>query len=118
MNTIVRSLPNYWGQIELSASPFVNLKDTLKSPLLWLSAVLVIAVFFSALAVVVNQQDNRHLFNQLTSLQKSRNSMYVKWGQLLLEESTWSTQSRIQRIATENLDMVVPKQKNIVIVQQ
>lgn len=117
MNSIVQAIPGYHPENVLSASPFGRLKDIAFNPKFWIVSVLLMAIVISALSVVYVQAQNRILFSQLSSLQNIRNASHVEWGQLLLEESTWSTQARIQQIAEQQLGMVAPKQKNIVIVQ-
>lgn len=118
MNTLVRGLPRTIHEIILSASPFGSINELIKNKYIITCGVLLMLIFVSALAVIYNQNYNRVLFNQLARMQQKRDALYVEWGQLLLEESTWSTQSRIQQIATQKLDMIMPKQKNIVIVRQ
>ena len=100
----------------LDASPFGRLQDILSNKMVWLMMSLILAVFISALSVVYVQDQNRMLFSELSSLQQKRDAMHVEWGQLLLEESTWSTQARIQRLASSDLQMHLPKQKNIIII--
>lgn len=118
MNTLVKSAPRYENIIQLTDSPFGKLSTILQDRTFMVITILVLSVFVSALGVVYNQEENRLLFNQLSSMQKNRDALYVEWGQLLLEESTWATQSRVQKIAAEKLNMVVPNQQNIVIVRQ
>lgn len=118
MNTLVKSMPRYTQIIPLSDSPFGRVSTLWQSKSILLLSFLIAAVFLSAISVVYNQEDNRMLFNQLTSLQKNRDNLFVTWGQLLLEESTWTIQSRVEKIATEKFNMIVPDQKNIVIVRQ
>lgn len=118
MNTLVRSIPRYANEVTLSESPFGRVSDAVRNKSVALVGVLVLAIFVSAVSVVYDQEHNRMLFNELANMHKQRDSLYVEWGQLLLEESTWSTQSRVQHIATQKLNMVMPKPKNIVIVQQ
>lgn len=118
MNTLVKNLPRYLTSIQLTDSPFGKLNDILRNKRFIVIFMLVFAVFVSALGVVYNQEQNRLLFNQLSSMHHQRDALFVTWGQLLLEESTWATQSRVQKIATENLNMIVPNQKKIVIVRQ
>jgi cell division protein FtsL len=118
MNTLVRSIPRYANEISLSESPFGSIRAMMHNKTVLLIGGLMLAIFISAVFIVYNQEHNRTLFNELANLQKQRDSLYVEWGQLLLEESTWSTQSRVQHIATQKLDMVMPKSKNIAIVQQ
>lgn len=117
MNTIVRSVPRVGQAIQLTESPFGRVSDIIQNRFVLMVSVLIAAIFISSLAVIYNQEDNRMLFNELSSLHHDKDVMYMTWGQLLLEESTLSTQSRVQTIAVTKLNMQMPNQKNIVIVQ-
>ncbi len=79
---------------------------------------LVIAVLSSAFAVVYTKTLNRRLFTDLQILQQQRDSLQVEWSQLLLEQSTWATQARIQQIAQNNLQMITPAAKEVVIIKE
>ena len=63
-----------------------------------------VAVVVSALAVVYAKFESRSLF------------MDVEWGQLQLEQSTWAAHGRIERLAHQRLQMVVPEAAQIVVV--
>lgn len=78
-------------------------------------ALLLLAVLLSAFAVIDARHENRVLFAQLQQLRQQRDALNVEWGQLLLEQSTWSTHARIEQMATQKLDMVVPEHVEIVV---
>lgn len=115
MNTM--SYPNTASRIAPGTLSFENLRSFILAKDFWLMVVLLLAVFISALTVIYVQEKDRLLFSQLSSLQKQRDALHVEWGQLLLEESTWATQARVQHVATQQLNMIMPQQKNIVMVQ-
>ena len=79
--------------------------------------ILMIAVLFSAFSIVYIRQLDRQLFMNLQTEQHTRDNLHVEWSQLLLEQSAWGTQSRVQTLAENQLDMTLPKQKNIVLVR-
>ncbi len=79
-------------------------------------ALLIVATFLSALAVIDARNENRMLFARLQQLRQQRDQINVEWGQLLLEQSTWSTHARIEQVATRRLDMVMPQHVEIVVV--
>ncbi len=118
MNTIVQAIPGYQSENVLSVSPFGNIRDLFASKKFLLVFVLTVAIMISSLSIVYVQAQNRLLFSQLSHLQKVRDNLHVEWWQLLLEQSTWSTQARVQQIAEQALNMTLPEQKNIIIVQQ
>ncbi len=79
---------------------------------------LVVAVLASAFAVIYVKTLNRRLFSNLQTEQTVHDQLQVQWGQLLLEQSSYATQARIQRIATEELHMIFPEPKNIVVIPE
>jgi len=77
----------------------------------------ILAVLISAMLVVYSKYSNRLLFVKLESLVAQRDQMNIEWGQLQLEQSTWATNSRIEKIATEKLHMRNVEYKNTVIIK-
>tara|TARA_R100001377_G_scaffold26636_3_gene14360 strand:+ start:732 stop:1091 length:360 start_codon:yes stop_codon:yes gene_type:complete len=80
-------------------------------------AVLLIFVLASGVSVVYTTFKSRYLLNQLQQLKTQRNELQVQWGQLLIEQSTFSLESRVERKASEELLMTVPKISEIVMVR-
>lgn len=75
-------------------------------------------VVASALGVVYSSYEGRQLFSDMQ--QKNRESMRLEeeWGRLLLEQSTWASHARIERLAKTELNMVVPDPERIIVVRQ
>lgn len=80
--------------------------------------ILMVMVLLSGFGLVYMRDWGRQLFIQLESLQHQRDALYVEWGQLLLEQSTWATQARVQTIAVHELNMDYPQAKDIVMVKE
>jgi cell division protein FtsL len=80
-------------------------------------AVLALAVFVTALAVVYSKHQSRKLFVQLQGLNETRDELNVNWGQLQLEQSTWATHGRIEKLARSRLNMRIPTPGEVVIVK-
>ena len=78
---------------------------------------LAVAVFLSALGVVYSKHESRRLFVQLQKIQRDGDALNLEWGRLQLEQSTWATQGRIERIAREKLNMTRPKPEQVYIIQ-
>ena len=78
---------------------------------------LLLIVIASALGVVYSKHESRKLFVQLQSLEKERDRMDIEWGKMQLEQSTWATHARIERLARKKLDMTIPDAKNVVIIR-
>ncbi len=85
--------------------------------LTFLIPVLLLLVLLSALAVVYSKHQSRKLFVELNSLQKTRDAMEVEWGQLQLEQSTWATSGRIEKLARQRLQMTQMEYEKIIIVK-
>lgn len=75
------------------------------------------ATVVSALAVVYAKYQSRTLFAELQRLNRERDAMDVEWGQLQLEQSTWSDHARIEEVARSRLGMVSPGMEQIVVVK-
>jgi cell division protein FtsL len=82
-----------------------------------LVAVLWVAVLGSALGVVYGKQEARNRFNELQKLTNQRDDLDIEWGQLQLEQSTWATHGRVERVAHDELGMVTPLASDLRIVQ-
>jgi cell division protein FtsL len=78
---------------------------------------LVTAVFASAIALVYTRHESRKLFVELQSLRQVRDRLDVDWGRLQLEQSTWATHGRIERLARERLDMTTPSAGAVIVVE-
>lgn len=74
---------------------------------------LLLLVVLSGLSVGYVSYENRRLHNRIQQELESRNSAQVEWGKLLLEHSTLTSPGRIEKIAREELGMVVPKNSQI-----
>ena len=73
-----------------------------------LNALLLAAVVVCALSVVTSQHKARKLFIKLQSEKERAQQMDVEWGQLQLEQSTWATPARVEKIAVRQLQMQLP----------
>lgn len=110
MNTIVRALPQQRFATRAQSKALVWKQK-------FYLALLITIVLFSAFTVVYVKDVYRRLFIDYQTLQNSQNEIYVEWGKLLLEQSTWSTQARVQSVAQQHLDMEAPEAKAVVMVQ-
>ncbi|MEH6492113.1 cell division protein FtsL [Halopseudomonas sp.] len=76
-----------------------------------------VLVVVSALAVSYSAHWSRLLLNELAGQIEVREKAQAEWGRLVLEQSTWTAYSRIERIATEQLGMHVPEPADVILVQ-
>ncbi|CAO95794.1 cell division protein FtsL [Erwinia tasmaniensis] len=76
-----------------------------------------IAVLVSALMVVTTAHKTRLLTAQREQLVLERDALDIEWRNLILEENALGDHSRVERIATEKIQMqhVDPSQENIVV---
>lgn len=76
---------------------------------LLLLAILVVC----ALSLVSSQHKARKLYVELQKENELAKQLDVEWGQLQLEQSTWAMHGRIEKIATQKLNMRVPPASRI-----
>jgi len=74
-------------------------------------------VFFSALGVIYYKHASRQLFIKLQHLQQEIESLQLEWSQLLLEQGTWGSATRVEQIARERLQMVLPEPSDVVVLK-
>jgi cell division protein FtsL len=74
----------------------------------FLMLLLFVAVLVSAVGVSYTAHWNRQLLNGLYAELSVRDKAQAEWGRLILEQSTWTAQSRIESLATEQLQMLIP----------
>jgi len=71
----------------------------------------------SGVAVIYTTFKSRSMLNELQLLRNQRNELQVQWGQLLIEQSTFNLDSRIERKAIDELQMTVPEISDVVMVR-
>jgi cell division protein FtsL len=79
-------------------------------PILWVGAL------GSAAGAIYCKHRAREMFVELEQLNARRDNLEIEWGQLQLEQSAWSTQAFVERVATTKLHMEMPPPKEIEIV--
>ena len=73
-----------------------------------LNAALAGILVICALGLVTSQHKARKLFVELQKQHDEARKLEVEYGQLQLEQSTWAMHSRVEKIATNSLQMRVP----------
>ncbi|QJQ96412.1 MULTISPECIES: cell division protein FtsL [Halomonadaceae] len=84
---------------------------------LLLVTLLVLATLASAMAVITSSHLTRVQYARLQQLEREQNQLQTEWGQLLLEESAWSSPARIERLAIERLEMRVPDVNEVEVIR-
>ena len=72
----------------------------------------------SALALIYTKHESRKLFVELEHLTQERDELNIEWGQLQIEQSTWATHARIERVALEELSLARPKSTEIYVIER
>jgi cell division protein FtsL len=88
-----------------------------KQPLLLLTVFAIVCVV-SAIALVYTKHESRNMFVELEQLTRERDELNIEWGQLQIEQSTWATHGRIERVALEELALIRPKSTEIYLIEQ
>lgn len=72
----------------------------------------------SSIAIVYTKHESRKLFVELESLTQERDELNIEWGQLQIEQSTWATHARIERVATDDLSLARPESSEIYVIER
>jgi len=80
--------------------------------------VFAIVCVISAIALVYTKHESRNLFVELEQLTTERDELNIEWGQLQIEQSTWATHARIERVAVEELSLKRPKSTEIYLIER
>ena len=73
-----------------------------------LNLFLLALIVLSSLALVTSQHQARKLYNELQVELASAKRFEEEMGRLQIEQSTWSTPTRIEKVARERLGMRLP----------
>ncbi|MES9868679.1 MAG: cell division protein FtsL [Sedimenticola sp.] len=82
-----------------------------------LLVILAIAVLVSATGVVYAKYSSRKYFVELQLLRAERDAVDVEWGRLQLEQSTWATHGRVERLARKKLKMHIPSSSEVMVIR-
>jgi len=77
---------------------------------------LLLAVLASGIGVVYAKYISRKHFVELQALLAARDAVDTEWGRLQLEQSTWGTHGRVERLARKRLDMRLPTAGEVVVI--
>jgi cell division protein FtsL len=84
----------------------------------FLTLIFAVVVVVSAMALVYTRHESRKLFIELEQLTTNRDELNIEWGQLQIEQSTWATHARIERVATEELALSRPGATEIFVIER
>ncbi len=83
-----------------------------------LTIVFAVVCALSALALIYTKHESRRLFIELERLSTERDELNIEWGQLQIEQSTWATHGRIERVASDQLSLVRPEAGEIFVIER
>ena len=84
--------------------------------MLRVALVVLAALIACGLALVTSQHQARKLYVELQKEQEAAKQIEVEWGQLQLEQSTWATHARVEKLAVHSLGMRLPPVSRIQVV--
>ncbi|WP_428607966.1 cell division protein FtsL [Sedimenticola sp.] len=84
---------------------------------LMLLLILTFGLLLTATGVVYSKYASRKQFVTLQMLRAERDAIEVEWGRLQLEQSTWATHARVEKIARKRLKMHIPAADEVVVVK-
>lgn len=91
--------------------------DKSGQPVFWL-LLFAISCVISATALVYTKHEARSLFVELEQLTTERDALDIEWGQLQIEQSTWATPARIERVALDELALKRPSVSEIYLIER
>lgn len=94
-----------------------QLADIRMSKSLCLQIMLLLAVLISALAVVYTTNLYRMTLSQLELAVQQSHEAELQRGQLVLEEASLATPSRVEQFATDKLHMILPVDKQTMVLR-
>ncbi len=72
----------------------------------------------SAIGLVYTKHEARKLFVELEALTNERDALNIEWGQLQIEQSTWATHARIEKVAADDLQLTRPRATEIFVIEK
>jgi cell division protein FtsL len=72
----------------------------------------------SAFLLIYSTHACRDLYAQLQELESSRWQLQEDYGRLVLEQSTWASHYRVEKVARSDLDMVAPDLSKFRVIEQ
>ena len=64
------------------------------------------------------KHESRKLFIELELLTREIDELNIEWGQLQIEQSTWATHARIERVAIDELSLIRPITSEIYLIER
>ena len=82
--------------------------DRISRELFWSLALVLSVILVSAFAVIHTTHACRELYSRLQELESEQWSLQEDYGRLMLEQTTWSSHHRVEKVARTELGMRSP----------
>ncbi len=82
-----------------------------------LTVIFLAANVFTGVGIVYSKHSIRKEFIELQSLQNRFDELQIEWGRLQLEQSTWLTHGRVEKLAREKLGMSLVHKERLVLLK-
>ena len=79
---------------------------------------LIIFCALSSMGLIYSKHESRKLFIELERLTRETDELNIEWGQLQIEQSTWATHARIERVAIDELSLIRPITSEIYLIER
>ena len=93
-------------------------KGQVVKELVWFNGGLLTLILLSTFAVIHSTHACRALYAQLQVLESSQWYLQEDYGRLLLEQSTWASHYRVEKVARSELGMQAPDLTRLSVVTQ
>lgn len=80
--------------------------------------ILMLTLLFSALSVIYVTNMTRGLNAAFQKMLIERRQIELQWGQLISEKSTWTMPLKVEEVAAQQFDMVMPDHDSTVTVSE
>ena len=80
--------------------------------------ILIIFCALSSMGMIYSKHESRKLFIELERLTHQTDELNIEWGQLQIEQSTWATHARIERVAIDDLSLIRPITSEIYLIEK
>lgn len=111
MNAAARAL----SQGNIFRGDLMSMSVSKRSGLLLILWIMVIS---SALTIIYLRHIERKTFNESQILSRQLNQLKLERGQLLLEQSMWTSPSRIQKLARQQLNMQSARPEALIVIKR
>lgn len=85
---------------------------------IFLTFIFALVCVVSALAVIFTKHESRKLFVELEQLTTERDRLNIEWGQLQIEQSTWATHARIEKLAADEFALTRPEASEMYVIER